>query len=51
MNRPSSILSTIAAFLSGVTSIESTVPTRAPAILTSPPGETAAALSKMARTL
>ena len=42
---------TIAAFLSVVTSSESTVPTFAPAIFTSSPGITKTALSKIARTL
>ena len=49
-NRMSSIFRTTAALLSGVTSIESISPTRAPATFTSSPGTAAATLSKIART-
>ncbi len=43
--------STTAAFLSGVTLSDSILPTSTPATLTSSPGITAKALSKIARTL
>ncbi len=43
--------STTAALLSSVTSIESIEPTRTPATLTSSPGMTKPAFSKIARTL
>ena len=46
-----SIRSTIAAFLSLVTSSDSTAPILAPAVLTSSPFTTFEALSKIARTL
>ena len=47
----SSMASTTAALKSGVTSSESTLPTFTPATLTSSPGITKPALSKIARTL
>ena len=46
----SSMRSVTAAFLPGATSSESTTPTGAPAIFTSSPGTSEAALSKIART-